>query len=389
MTTWLDVAKELEKDEHFGLQYLKQGNFKKLWQAFSPAIGASDKPDAIIDKALGFLGRTIKWDEHYRYHSSGDLDDMLEKKSGTTADLNLTLVALLRKAGLDARPVLVSTRKNGEPFPIYPFVDQFNSVLAYVRYGDQAVMLDASNPFQPAGELDSELYNGQGWVVSTDSPEWVKIKAPEVSETWYGNMQLAETGEVSGGFNLVAGGPEAADWRSELDHRTVKDFIKKHFGTAYPELTTDSIQVVDQSDLKKPLAIKFNCKVPGAATVANDFMYFKPILDFIVTENPFKSLKREFPVDFTYPLKAQYILNLNLPAAYKVEEIPESVRASLPDNGGKLLFSCTRVSDHAVQLVFKMNVTQLQFPKDQYGALRKFFEIATEKTQLQLVMKKS
>jgi hypothetical protein len=53
------------------------------------------------------------------------------------------------------------------------------------------------------------------------------------------------------------------------------------------------------------------------------------------------------------------------------------------------MFSCTKTSDQKIQLVFKMNITQLQFLPEQYGGLRQLFEIAVEKTQLQLVLKKA
>jgi hypothetical protein len=136
------------------------------------------------------------------------------------------------------------------------------------------------------------------------------------------------------------------------------------------------------------LSIRFSCRIPDAAQIAGAFIYFRPVVDFLFDENPFKSLKRSFPVSFTFPLKAQYVVNLDIPAGYNIEELPEPVRISLPNDGGKLFFSCTKASERQVQLVLKLSLSQLEFLPDQYDGLRHFFELVAAKAQSPLVLKK-
>jgi hypothetical protein len=112
-------------------------------------------------------------------------------------------------------------------------------------------------------------------------------------------------------------------------------------------------------------------------------------VDFIIRENPFKSLKRAFPVEFAYPSKAQYVLHLTIPAGYTVDEMPEPVQISLGNGGGKLLLSCTKVSEREIHMVLKLNRSQLVFLPEAYNDLRQFFEIAASKIQAQLVLKKA
>jgi hypothetical protein len=274
MTSWADQAKGLEKWKSFGEQYQKIEHFRKIWQGFSKEITPSDKPDVLMEKALRFVSKSAKWNGSFSPMAYGELDDQFDKKTCVSADLNMALIAILRKAGLDAWPLLVSTRSHGVPFPDYPFTSQFSSVVALVRQGDQMTVLDATNPLRPIDELDEENYNGSGWIVQPDNPQWVSIKAPEKVQTWVGNLDLLETGAVKGAFTLVAGGPEATNWRTELEAKGAKEFLKKHFATVYPDVETDSIEVVDQQNLQKPVAIKFNCRIPAAANQANNLMYF-------------------------------------------------------------------------------------------------------------------
>jgi hypothetical protein len=54
-------------------------------------------------------------------------------KTGNVAEINLMLTAMLRYAGLNANPVLVSTRSNG--IAIFPNRTAFNYVIAAVENG--------------------------------------------------------------------------------------------------------------------------------------------------------------------------------------------------------------------------------------------------------------
>ena len=53
---------------------------------------------------------------------------------GNVADINLLLIAMLRSQGVDANPVLVSTRNNG--IPLFPTRKGFNYVICKRSKGD-------------------------------------------------------------------------------------------------------------------------------------------------------------------------------------------------------------------------------------------------------------
>lgn len=75
--------------------------------------------------------------------------------------------------------VFVSTRSHGSLRPQYPFYEQFNSIVAYVRQpGESGVLLDATDPYQPVNELRDEHYNGGGWQLDSRNPEWLVMLRP-------------------------------------------------------------------------------------------------------------------------------------------------------------------------------------------------------------------
>lgn len=389
MTSWPELAKKMIESESFGEQYLKGNNFNKIWADFKKSVPETTPKAELPEKVLRFVSNSMKWNGEHRRYSENGLDAAYTQKTGSTADLNLAVVALLRKLDFDCVPMLISTRDHGKMYSIYPFADQFNTVVAFLYEGEGGHTIDATNPMRPFGQLRGECYNGEGWLVDEKRPNWVDIDAPEYSETWLGNAKIDESGEMSGHFTLVRTGSAATGWRSDLEGENEPDFVKEHFATEYAERSLDSVVIHDRKALDKPIKIDFHCAIPNAASPVNDFLYVRPVLDFFVTENPLKSIKRSFPVNFTYPMKAQYVLNLDIPKGYTIEDLPQPARITLPNNGGKIQFSCGKTSETQIQVVLKMNIAQIEFAPSEYDGLRQFFELMADKVQFQLALKKT
>ncbi len=390
MVSWEKTARDILDRDDFGKQFEKKSNFSSLWEAFEPQLVPGESPMMVAEKVVSFVKSSIGWNGYHNVLTDKDLNDAYAKKTGSSADINLAVVALLQKAGLDAIPVLVSTRDNGTPYENYPFIRQFNSVLAMLNHGDQHTLLDATHPFMPLGQLRSEYYNNRGWpVVAKKESPWIDIVAPETNIVWQGSLKLDDQGQITGKFDITSTSRTATNWRNKISLDGADDFLKKNFAEGYPDAAFDSIAVENQNDLNKPLKVKFGCKIPNTSNVVNDFIYLKPILDFAVKENPFKSLTREFPVNFNYPFKAQYVIDLTLPDGYNVEEMPASARIVMPDQAGSIVFSCNKMSESSLVIILKMTISKCDFPLAEYEVLRKFFDMVNEKANTQIVLKKS
>lgn len=388
---WQAVSHSLAFLDAFGLQYLDSLANLNIWKAFQKTIEQDTLVDSLLlpEKILHFVRNNIKWNGAFERASQQGVDHAFAQGNGTSADINLALISIMRRYNIKAYPMLLSTRDNGEPILHFPYIKQFNTVVAYVINGKDRLLLDATNPYYSVNQLHANCYNKKGWVVRIGDPFWADIRPPEESATWFGELALNESGEASGKFTINVTGETAAYWRQKIEVSNNKsDFIKKEFAPDYPEATLDSILFTNLTDFDNPLQISFRCKIPNTATALNDFLYVTPILDFLIQKSPFTSITRKYPVSFIAPLKSHYVLNLVLPEGYVVEELPEKARIVLPDNGGRIQFSCSQMENHHVQILLKMNLTKLEFPPEEYGLLRQFFELAAEKTQLQLVLKK-
>ena len=64
-----------------------------------------------MDTVINFTNKSVK--------------DLLSSKTGNSAEINLFLAGMLNAAGIEAYPVITSTRSNGKIQSDYPFLQPF------------------------------------------------------------------------------------------------------------------------------------------------------------------------------------------------------------------------------------------------------------------------
>ncbi|MEZ4921524.1 MAG: DUF3857 domain-containing protein, partial [Saprospiraceae bacterium] len=239
MTSWEQLAKKLEENSGFGGVYQKQFNSNKLWTAFKAKHGEGLSGESLFAALTEFVGTSIVWDGRFRFITENDPDVAFKNGTGSSADVNLSLISLLRKAGLEAFPVLVSSKDHGIMYPNYPFVAQFNSVVALVQTEGGGILLDATNPFNRVGELRTDHYNEGGWIVNSNNPEWIGFAPNEFATIWYGVMKLDESGSLSGSVSEGYSGKAVSSVRSSLSKKSGEAFVLSDYESNYPGTKVD------------------------------------------------------------------------------------------------------------------------------------------------------
>lgn len=112
-TNWETVTKKIYEDDDFGSELKKTGYF----EADVDAVIAGLKTQSEIVMALfNHVKANVKWDNYYGYSCNDGVKTAYKNKTGNVAEINLMLTAMLRYAGVNANPVLLSTRSNGISF---------------------------------------------------------------------------------------------------------------------------------------------------------------------------------------------------------------------------------------------------------------------------------
>ncbi|MDI9309097.1 MAG: DUF3857 domain-containing protein, partial [Limnohabitans sp.] len=159
-TDWETVVKKIYDNDNFGPELNKTGYFEKEIQALVQNLQTRDEKIAAI---FNYVKSTVNWNGYEDYTCHDGVKTAYKNKTGNVAEINLMLVAMLRFAGIDASPILISTRDNGIAF--YPSRTAYNYVIAGVEIEEDIILLDATEKFAMPNVLPTRDLNWFGRII--------------------------------------------------------------------------------------------------------------------------------------------------------------------------------------------------------------------------------
>jgi hypothetical protein len=117
----------------------------------------------------------------YSKYTTISVKDFESRKTGNAAEINLYLAAMLNTAGIDAKPVIISTRDHGKIAADYPFDHFFNYVIVLVTIDGKSFLSDGTEPLIAFNRLPIRCINDKGLIVDKAGVNWVNIITPAMS----------------------------------------------------------------------------------------------------------------------------------------------------------------------------------------------------------------
>lgn len=380
-TTWEDVVKTIYENSKFGAELNKSGYYKDDIDALINTVSDPNKRMALI---FNFVKSKVKWNEYYGKYTNNGVKKAYKEQVGNVAEINLMLTSMLRHAGLNANPVLVSTRRNG--IPLFPTREGYNYVISCVELPTGKVLLDATNKYGSPNILPYRVLNWEGRIIKKNgTSSLISLYPKENSKTTTTILvNLSEDGSLTGGIRDVKANHSALAYRNKYSNTDQDDFIEK-IENKYEGLQVSDFEVTNLDDLTKPIIEIYKFAIDNQADIIGDKIYFSPLFFLKSKENPFKLEKREFPVDFGYPYTNLYRLTISLPEGYKIESLPKAEAFTLPENFGLFKYYLSH-NESAIQLVIETKINTPIIPSFYYDTLKAYFNKFIEKENEQIVL---
>ncbi len=384
--SWESINKNLLESQNFGYQ-LDGGAY--LNDVANSIKSAYQDPSQRIAAAHTFIKNHMKWNGYSGIFSTGSLRSAFNDRAGSAADINLMLVVLLKKLDFNANPVILSTRSNGLLNPFFPSATKSNYTIAHVILDNKTVLLDATEPLLPAGQLPERCLNGQGRLIVKGSGDWVNLDPGLGSEySSVMRLKLSPTGELSGTISNVRKDYSAFRFRrSVADSKSQEEFIRD-IETSNPELEIVEFKFSDLDSLNKPVIETYIINITGSTDQTPDMIYLNPMFLEKVRINPFKIKERKYPIDFSYRQVENYTLLLEIPEGYIFEELPESIKYVIPGNTASFLY-VVAASGNVLRLNYTLNINKVVFLSDEYTQIKELFNKIVEKHAEQIVIKRT
>ena len=381
MGSWAKLAANLNESNSFGQIISGSGFLKKQVETLvADKADANQKIAAIFD----YVKTTLEWDGTKDFLAD-NLKDVFDRKKGTAGDINLALASMLNKAGIDVEMVLLSTRDHGFVREQYPMTRQFNYVVCRAWTGDKFVFLDATDPFVPVDVLPERCLNGQGLLVSTKSSGWVDLTTKtRARHALYAALSLSDN-VLKGKVVVTHDGYEGHKAKKQLKEKGKESFLNTFASNQSFSVVESSLD--EESSMATAIKQTHTVELTEYGTDGGALIYLDPFIANKIAENPFKLEAREYPVDFGSPQEETYILNLELPETYDVEELPKTSAFGLPGNAGRYIYSVSRMGNK-VSITSTLLILKTLFTPEEYGNLREFYNQVVAKQAEQIVLRK-
>jgi hypothetical protein len=382
--TWKGVTRDLLAEEYFG-EAIRADN-EWLLELLDKVGGTNQDPLEKTKTLYNYVKDHFTCTDHNDKYINTTLQDVVKKGSGTVGDLNLLLVAMLRRMGITADPVLLSTREAGFNLASYPMLDRMNYVIARVQVNGQVYFLDAARPQLGFGQLAGNCYNGHARIISQKDSASVYFVADSLKENTMTSVLISATEKgLEGRYESTLGVQESYNTRERITEIGGEKYFKNiqtSFGDDL-EISNTGIDSLKRPDDPLKVYYDFGLKQPAESSI----LYFSPMMWEGWRNNPFSALERKYPVEMPYVIDDMYIFSMEVPAGYAVDELPKSARVALNGDQGSFEYLVANQND-MVQLRCHLKVNRAYFSPDNYNNLRDFFAYVVKKESEQIVLKK-
>ncbi len=334
-----------------------------------------------------YVRSNMKWNERENIWALEGVKKAWKDKVGTSGEINLILINLLKDANLNVKPILVSTRENGIVNTSMAGYDQFNKVMAYVEINGSHYVLDATETETPSHLIPLSVMASEGLVISKpDKFEWgwnvLWDNKAKYSKAAYLNIDINENGNIFGTANVVSNGYEKIDDLKIL--KKGKDKLLESLRDD-PKITIDSLMLTNVEIDTLPLVEEFNFTLPVNNSAGYNYFSINHFVGF--KKNPFISDERK--TEIFYGAKQEYSISaqINIPKEYVFEDLPKNVKMIMPDTS--ILFKrIIERGDNNLTVHLSVQINNPIYGVDGYEDIKQFFKKMYELLNEKFVFKK-
>lgn len=362
-----------------------EGQLKKTLKGSEPVIDSAKKIFPLseriryvyeqVQKQIPEKGEQIAFPE--------DIADAWENHNGSTAETNLALINLLRKSGIEAHPLMISTRENGRINTKFPSPGQLNGLDVLAKDSSEYFVLDASIKYQSPFVPPYNTLNREALLLVKDQVQWVTITdaRPLLKSIINITALFTDSGYIQGSaYNMFYD-----YYKSMLLDSTSEEDKKDYFNKKPDGLKILSASFENTLNDNQPLIQKIEFDYTGSNT--GNYYFINPQLLTSSNSNPFILSGRQSDIDLGSSQELVLRLNIEYSPSYSIDFLPANIVVRAPDTS----FMYKRiVSSDSIRISYYQvfEIKEPLFYKEDYPGVKEFFDRVYALMAEEIVLKK-
>jgi hypothetical protein len=393
MPSWGILSLELMTSEEFGKQLL---NNIPNTEALDDSLKGTTDPYRRMMVVYYYVKNNMHWNDRNSIGTQQGIKASWKEKRGTNGEINLILISLLKQAGLEPFPALVSTHGHGKVDLNKPSFQRFDRLMVFIKINDQEYVLDAANKFTSPKQIPWDVQYSNGLVIFSNglaSEKYLNVRS-ELKPLWNKKDAFKDLVQIQGNIDddgVLTGDATVTSYEYSRSKRMVdlqqgKDqFLDKYFIAGNSAIHIDSSLLVNENVDTLPLKQKvwFSEKLNSSGS----YKYFSTNLFSCLEKNPFTADKRFSDVFFGATQNYNIVENIFIPDGYGFDGVPKDVFITTPD-GGVVFSRNISLQNDLISVHISIDFKKPVYQSSEYLAFREFYEKMFSLLNEQIVIKK-
>jgi hypothetical protein len=401
-SNWEELNRKMLKHHRFGMP------LKLPWKDKGALDSLTNRKKSDQEKMTdiyNYIRNEIKWDSSYSIYATRVFDPFLgkmyakltskfvnerslrkpfEKKEGSNVEINFIMIHFLKRMGLEADPVMLSTREHGLIDTNIYDVNQFNHVIVRTQINGKYIFLDATDTLRPYNFVRKNSIDVTGFLINENGYEWVKIQNNDITKNIIStNITFRDNNTVIGSLKNEITGYDALDIRHEMLQNKISNTINNRIKTGLEGVNLSVPEIKNLNNPDAPLIIKSDLKLPK--NVSGKFV-FKPKIDIKFSNDNFMENFRKCPVELDYPFIYEYITKIQIPENFKVK-YPENESSQMFGNNVQFIYTIKKKNNELI-INITYSIKQIRFPAYAYYAFADFVHKIENKLNEEIIIQK-
>jgi Domain of Unknown Function with PDB structure (DUF3857)/Transglutaminase-like superfamily len=317
-------------------------------------------------------------------------EDVWKRGYGDGNQIAWLFLALVRAAGIQADPVIVSTRDTHFFNARMMNPADLNSNVVIVTLDGQQLYLDPGIALAPFGMLPWSETAVKGLRLDKNGGSWVTTPLPDAAESRIervARLKLTAAGALEGKVTVTYTGQEAL-WRrhEELneDEADRKQFLENQIKADIP--SGAEVELSNQPDwvsASPALIAEYTLKVPGWAAAAGQRALLPVGVFGAQDKRTFVHTTRVQPLYFSFPHQTADVVTIELPENWQVGSL---TKARKDDRKGLIYSASTEDKNGSVLLHREVSVNATLVSLKSFGSVQDFFQTVRSGDEEQVIL---
>jgi len=318
-----------------------------------------------------------------------NVEDVWSKGYGTAEQITWLYLALARAAGVDARPVIISTRDRY--FFDHRLMNQteLNSEIVLVKLDGKDLYIEPAVPFNPFGMLPWYETTVEGLCLDKAGGVWLRTPESVAADSRIerrGTFKF-DSGTLEGKVTVTYTGLEAS-WR-RLDERSEDELARQKFLEEDLEgyiPTGVHVKLTNHPDWEgwdTPLVAEYDLEIPGWAAPAGRRAMLPMGIFGAAEKHTFEHATRVHPLSFEYCYRHVDDVTIDVPPPWIFESIPGP---TLVDFKGLVFKENIEKQQHSLHVTRELTLNVSLVGVNAYEAVRQFYQTVRTADEAQAVL---